>query len=321
MKLATIEKILDVKHHPNAQKLDIVKVLNYECVTGRDSFKVGDKCVFIQPDTVLPDNEWAAPYKKFNKKRVKAAKIRGVWSFGIVEKQTILPLETIYNIPVGYDVSDLLDITKYEEPTRAEHSVGGLPYNIPKTDEERWQNLERIPYGEDVEITLKVDGQSATYFYKDGDFGVCGRSFRFAPDVDNPYTRHIARYNIREKLERFCFDNKVNLAIRGESYGKGIQGKSHNFHSKINPGLSIFSVYLIDEMRYARTNHPLYFYRLCDELELPKVITVSRTKLTKELINYYDNELDELYGQPFEGVVVNGNNFSFKIINKHYDAK
>lgn len=320
MKLATVEIIKEVKEHPYAQKLDIVKVLNYECVVGRDQFKEGDYCVLIQPDSVLPESEWAEPFRKFSKKRVKAAKVRGIWSFGIVLPLDVLG-ERAHNGYVGEDFTEYLGITKYEEPTQEKHSIGGLPYSMPKTDEERWQNLEVIPYGEQIEITHKVDGQSATYFYKDGDFGVCGRSLRFDPNADNPYTRHVARYNIREKLERFCVDNKVNLALRGESYGRGIQTKPHNFFSKIDPGLSFYSVYLIDEMRYARLGDPLYFYDLCRKLDLPAVTVVERGVLTEEMISKYDSEYEELFGQPFEGVVVNGRDFSFKIINKHYDSK
>lgn len=43
--------------------------------------------------------------------------------------------------------------------------------------------------------------------------------------------------------------------------------------------------------------------------------------LTQELINKYDHELETINGKMFEGVVVNGKDFSFKISNKNYDAK
>jgi len=35
----------------------------------------------------------------------------------------------------------------------------------------------------------------------------------------------------------------------------------------------------------------------------------------------YGDELEALNGQPFEGVVVKGQGFSFKVINKYYDSK
>jgi hypothetical protein len=56
-------------------------------------------------------------------------------------------------------------------------------------------------------------------------------------------------------------------------------------------------------------------------VEVPTVPVLERTVLTRELINKYDHELETIDGKPFEGVVVKGKDFSFKIINKHYDAK
>ena len=84
MKLASIEVIKEVKTHPNADKLDVVKVLGYEAIVPRDKYKVGDLIVFIQPDTVLPDLPWAQFYKA-KSNRVKAIRLRQVWSFGVVE--------------------------------------------------------------------------------------------------------------------------------------------------------------------------------------------------------------------------------------------
>ena len=90
MKLASIERILEVLKHPNADALDIVKVLGYQCIVKKDQYKVGDLVVFIQPDTVLPDAEWSAFYKS-KSNRVKAIKLRGSWSMGIVESLGIVP--------------------------------------------------------------------------------------------------------------------------------------------------------------------------------------------------------------------------------------
>jgi hypothetical protein len=49
LNLATIEVIEDIFPHP--------KVLNFTCVVGKGSFKKGDLCILIQPDSVLPDAE------------------------------------------------------------------------------------------------------------------------------------------------------------------------------------------------------------------------------------------------------------------------
>jgi hypothetical protein len=45
--------------------------------------------VIIQPDTVLPDESWAEMFKKRGN-RVKAIRLRGHFSFGIVMPLTVL---------------------------------------------------------------------------------------------------------------------------------------------------------------------------------------------------------------------------------------
>lgn len=91
MKLASIEKILSVEKHPNADSLSIVKVLGYQAITKLDQYKVGDLCVFIQPDTILPDAEWSKPFKA-KSNRIKAIKLRNLWSMGVV-----LPIDLLKN--------------------------------------------------------------------------------------------------------------------------------------------------------------------------------------------------------------------------------
>lgn len=85
MKLATIEKIDELIPHPNADKLEICKVLGFQCVVPKGLHKQGDIVVYIQTDTVLPkDQEWAEEYLKYSPKRTKAVRLRGEWSEGIV---------------------------------------------------------------------------------------------------------------------------------------------------------------------------------------------------------------------------------------------
>lgn len=83
MKLASIEIISEIKPHPNADKLELAKVLGYTCIIEKDRYRAGAAIVLIQPDTVLPDKPWAEMFKKRGN-RVKAMKLRGVYSFGIV---------------------------------------------------------------------------------------------------------------------------------------------------------------------------------------------------------------------------------------------
>jgi len=338
MKLASIEKIHTVVKHPNADALDIVGVLGYKAIVKRDQYKVSDLIVFIQPDTVLPDDTvWAAFYKA-KSSRVKAVKLRGEWSMGIVES-----IENVFNIASkdipdfkeGMEISQTIGVTKYEPPVPADLSAKGLlPFGIPKTDEERYQNLGNdIPYGATVDVTLKIDGQSWTAYAKrkeDGLIatGICGRTLEFKDDVTNNYTLLDKKYGIIEKITTYARKHNISVAIRGESYGQGIQAFSLNPHSSMKKDLAIFSVYLIDEHRHTSKGEQFYFRNVAEDLNLPTVpILEDSVTLTPELIQKYDENLKEVNGKPFEGVVIsvdhrsqNGHVRSFKVINKHYDS-
>jgi len=318
--LASVEKIETVALHPNAERLDIVTVGGYSCIVGRGSYQTGDICILIQPDTILPDADWAKPYVVNNpKRRVRAIKLRGEWSFGIVEKVALLG-DGVFC--AGQDVSDLLGLTKYEPVTNEPGHVGGLPHGIPKTDQTRYQGLRKLPYGKEVYVTLKVDGQSATYFVKDGVFGVTSRSMAIDPSVENRYTTLANKYDLQNKLVAYCEKHGVNLALRGESYGVGIQSHNHNPHAKLPNDIVFFDVWVIDEMRYLGYDEPHGLLALCNELGLPTVPIIEETVLTPALIEHY-RDSKRLDKAMFEGVVIrtkNAPSISFKVINLHYDS-
>jgi RNA ligase (TIGR02306 family) len=351
-KIASIETIKQVRAHPNADRLDLVKVLGYQCVTQKGLYKEGDIVIYIQPDSILPEEPWAEEYRKYSPKRIKAVKLRFEWSEGIIVSKDLVKdvIDTsIFNeSQIGLDVSEMLNIKHYEPPMPQDLSAKGLlPFGIPKTDEERWENLVSVlPIGEAVDVTLKIDGQSWSAYYKlDQDvFGVLGRTMEYKLECGNRYTAQIARYDVENKLRAFCQKHNVSLCIRGESYGEGLQNFAHNPHSKEKAGLALFSVYLIDERRYARKGDPFYFDLVAAEMGLPTVEFVERdVLLTPELIQKYSADLNNIDNQPFEGVVINHSTYtreveiendgfkgiakynepagSFKIINKNYDAR
>lgn len=327
MSLASIQRIISVEKHPQADLLDVVQVLGYRAIVKRDQWKVGELCVFIEPDTVLPDAPWSAFYRAKGN-RIKAIRLRQVWSFGVVESISNVG----YAGPVedGLDISEGIGVFKYEAPQPQDLSVSG-PYGmgIPKTDETKIQSLlpSDVPYGQLVDIGLKVDGQSFSAFVKineDGtvERGVGGRSFVFKSDVDNNYTKNERHYGVLDKLEAFCRAEKVNLCLRGESYGVGIQAFEHNPHSKLPVNLAFFSVWLIDERRYARKGEKYYVFNVAPALGLPTVPLLEKdVVLTPEIVHKYDEGIDKIDGKPFEGVVVQHATGSFKIINKHFDSK
>ncbi len=82
--LATIERISEILPHSNADKLLIAKVRGYNIIVPKDKYSVGDVVVLIHPDSILPSAPWAETFKKYAPKRIRAIKIRGEFSFGII---------------------------------------------------------------------------------------------------------------------------------------------------------------------------------------------------------------------------------------------
>lgn len=321
MKLASIEIITDIQSHPNADKLELAKVMGFVCIVKKGEFSVGEKIVFVQPDTVLPDDEWAKVFKA-KSNRVKAIRLRGTWSEGIILSRQTLNLQGLET--EGLEVSSGLGITKYEAPVPQDlQAKGGLPFGLPITDEERYQNIDPMPYGAIVDVTLKRDGKSWTaYAIKENTYwfaGICGRRLEYKLDAANDYTQF---QDALLALRDAAFTAGKSLVIRGEITGQGVQSFAHNPHCQGPKTLRIFSVYLPDERKYAGKNDPFYYRVLAPKLNLATVeLLEENVVLTPELIKKYAEDLEVVDGQPFEGVVIKGDDFSFKVINRHYDSK
>lgn len=109
--VATISKI---RPHSNADSLEIAEVLGWQCVVQKDRYNVGDKVVYFPPDTMLPKDKsdaWGIT-QYLDKQRIKATRLRGEPSFGLV-----MPCERD-EWEVGENVAEHYGATKWEPPTR-----------------------------------------------------------------------------------------------------------------------------------------------------------------------------------------------------------
>ena len=57
MEQATIQEILEINEHPNADALELATILGWQVVIKKDQFKVGDKVVYVGLDSILPPHE------------------------------------------------------------------------------------------------------------------------------------------------------------------------------------------------------------------------------------------------------------------------
>ena len=242
--LATILVIDNIVPHGNADSLEIALIKNWSVIVKKGDFSIGEKICFIIPDSVLPMVEWAAFYNA-KSNRVRSIRLRGVWSEGICEKLSKLGLDS--NLEVGTDVTKILNIFKYEPPAPKElNARGNLPFNLFRTDENRWESLKQVPFGEKTTVTLKVDGQSFSAGCKlinnDAQTFITSRSLELKPEFNNNYTLIDKKYSITDKLKEYCLKTGQSLCIRGEIYGLGVQSFKHNPHSKTPIDFAAFSL-------------------------------------------------------------------------------
>lgn len=182
--LATISQITP---HPNADSLDIAQVLGWQCVVGRNQFKEGDAVVYFPPDTMLPrelSDAWGVT-QYLSKQRIRATRLRGESSFGLVMPVDILSDdgETLPYIEPGSDVSSYFPgVTKWEPPTRESQRGQGkfipnydaVPRNPLFAEYTHIHNLRHYPdlIGSDelVVVTEKLHGTNSRIGIVDGEW-------------------------------------------------------------------------------------------------------------------------------------------------------
>lgn len=198
-----------------------------------------------------------------------------------------------------------------------------FPSFIQKTDQTRIQNLTRNWEElrmDNYELTEKCEGTSSTYFYYNGDFGMCSRNLRKKNDDNTHFGQIEKKHNIFEKLIAY----KKNIAIQGEICGPGIQG---NYYSLPEFTLFIFDIYLIDERRKASprerghilvylglANHQAPLLSVSAKLDGKSIQEVLEDAIVKSKINpKVDAE-----GKVYKSL---NKNQSFKAINNNYLLK
>ncbi len=323
MKLATIETVVEVRPHPNADRLELATVLGWQTVIKKGEFAAGEKVVFVPIDTILPKAPWSeflADRKNPEKLiRLRTVKLRGQFSQGLALPLTVLP-ECVQGWQVGADVGGELGVKKFEKEIPAQLSgvaKGNFPRHLaPKTDEDNAlsnPDLVAEVLQHPVTITQKLDGSSCTIIVKDGAIEhVCSRNLSLVESETNSFWRAARKL----KLARF------SGVIQGELMGPGIQG---NQLELLEPELFVFQIR--DEFGW-RDQEELD--RLCEWLGA-KFVPVLFEDVRGLNLGYLQDLADEqvlFNGKSAEGIVVRptiprdyvgeGRPLGFKVINRNY---
>jgi len=336
-KLATVRKISDIQPIEGADMIELAIVDGWKVVVAKNvGHKVDDMVIYCEIDSFLPIREEfeflrKTSFKKMGDQegfRLKTIKLRGQVSQGLILPIVVLnPPDANINVTPfeGLDVTEMLDIVKYEPPIPASLAgkVKGLfPSFIRKTDEERVQNLAsdyekyraQNKLGMKFYVTEKLDGSSATFYVKDEVFSVCSRNLELLETDDNTFWKVAKELELEDKLKTLGF----NVCLQGELIGEGVQGNPYKIKGQT---VRFFNGFNID----TQENIPfLEFTELTQKLGLT---TVPILDFDFDLPNSIDNmleyaespsSLNSNFGR--EGVVVRSydRTISFKSISNQF---
>ena len=146
-KLATVRIIKDIRPISNADNIELAIIDGWQCVVKKNEFKIGEKIIYFEIDSFLPIKQ---EYEFLRKScyvntealgegfRIRTIKLKNTLSQGL-----IIPLKN-KDLEVGEDLTDTLNIELYEKiiPECVSGEIAGnFPHFIPKTNQERVQNI------------------------------------------------------------------------------------------------------------------------------------------------------------------------------------
>ena len=269
----------------------------------------------------------------------------------------------IMSIEEGLDVTDILGIKKYDPEAAKEKvwwkkltsqkvefpwwlkpfkrikfirnwwinkhkTVDDFPNFIKKTDEERIQNLpilfDQVKNGEiPLTVTEKMDGTSATYFLKDGKFGVCSRNKHIIKDDGSPYWEVAKQYEIETVLRNLCGFNKSTLVVlQGEIIGQSIQKNKYHLNGFMFMPFNL--IFNGERCNYKQMESALEFTNLTCVPMLEKELVLPKPWEIADLVNYAKGVSKYRNGkEQREGIVCRNehHHISFKVINPDFLLK
>ncbi|WP_422465631.1 RNA ligase (ATP) [Endozoicomonas sp. ALC013] len=333
-KLATIRTISEIQPIKNADKIEVATVDGWKVVVEKSEFKPGQSVIFCEIDSVLPVRDEFEFLSKSSHivlpdgsegYRLRTIKLRGQLSQGLVLPLSILGKDVTVN--VGDDVTAKLDIKKYERPgslSDRDFIKGYFPFFIPKSDEERIQNLHSIFDSfkdKKFYVSEKLNGTSSTFYLRNNDFGICSKNYELKTDRDHPLGKVASKNDIESKLRSLG----KNIAIQAEVVGHKIEANPYELEEL---QLFVFNIYDIDKQSYIKKAE---MEKICQEIGLPICPVVSNNK---ELAATIDKVLVDANGKSKlnnqkkrEGLVYvfDGNDpeerVSFKVISNNYLLK
>ena len=331
--LATIRRISALQPIEGADKIELAVVDGWKVIVKKGDYQVGQLAVYLEIDSWVPHtlapfltkNSTPKIYNGVEGNRLRTIKLRGQISQGLLLPVSVLciNLNQIF-IRENEDVTAELGIQKWEKEIPASLAgvmKGNFPAGVPKTDQERIQNIKPKTledYAENHlwEVTEKLDGSSATFYLDtEGEFHVCSRNVNLKYDPENSFWKIAERYNIAEKMK----DNELfGVAIQGELVGPGIQGNQYELQ---DIEFFVFDIYSVTQGRYATSNERLYLSEILRLNHTPVLSEGTRITADKDRLLKIAECYSLINASVAEGLVfksIHDPGISFKAINNNW---
>jgi len=328
-KLASIQRIAEVKDIPEADMIQAYRINGWWVVSKKHEFNVDDLVIYVEVDAWMPTE--LAPFLSKGKEPkvhmgIQGERLRTIRLKKQLSQGLILPVhpDTIKGAGVlfkeGLDVTDHLGIIKWNPPEEflPTQAKGNFPSFIPKTDQERIQNLthefqEYKAQGDLWQKTEKVDGSSLTVYVNGDESGVCSRNLELKEDDSNTWWKIVNQYDLINKIKSTGRD----LAFQGEIYGSSINGNLYKLQDQR------FMLYNIFDIKQGVYLLPQEAYTLCKELGVPHVPMVGTGAIVgtiQELLEDADGMSGINPSSIREGYVYKHmkSNVSFKVVSNSF---
>ncbi len=207
--------VVQIKLHPhnNSDHLSLTYINGYQCVVKTTEWNDGDLAVYVEPDTICPNNEMFAFLG--DNLRVKVRKYRGEYSQGL-----LIPVPSNFDCQLGDDMMEVLGLIHYDPPepiTLHDENVNAPPGVIVKYDVENGYKYQNVfQEGEPVVVTEKIHGANARFTFNDGVM-YCGSRTRWKKQTaTNLWWRGLDQ-NLW--IQQWC-ETHEGLCLYGEVFGQ-----------------------------------------------------------------------------------------------------
>ena len=239
----------DVLPHPNADRLELAVLGGYRSIIPKGVYKPGDLVIYVPEGAIMPPYMLEREHLTDKlagaaKNRVKAIKLRGVLSQGIVVSPLEYDIELGANPPANDNVAADLGIVKYEPavPVRMQGQLGALhgftksydfdnikkrphlfqPEDVVVLTEKLHGTYVQMGWRRDIEPNPELFGDGRAFVTSKG-IAQKGLYIKNTPEnAENIYLRTLLSSGLLDTLfteEHLCDPKLLGVYVMGEIFG------------------------------------------------------------------------------------------------------